>query len=75
VAAKIIVYAGEEEQYFTFISTEAYRAFPDWMDFREKSAEKITADSWLMRNLWDNRITKGKGWATIPKRIMRVQDR
>ena len=22
-----------------------------------------------MRNLWDNRITKGKGWVTIPKKL------
>ena len=69
VAAKVIVYAGEEEQYFTFISPEAYQALSDWMSFREKCGEKITVDSWLMRNLWDNRITKGKGWATIPKKL------
>lgn len=36
VAAKIMVYSGEEEQYFTFISPEAYRALADWMTFREK---------------------------------------
>lgn len=29
LAAKIVVYAGEEEQYFTFISPEAYRALAD----------------------------------------------
>ncbi|MFL6379589.1 MAG: hypothetical protein ACJ72R_19310 [Nitrososphaeraceae archaeon] len=69
IAAKVIVYAGEEEQYFTFMSPEAYRALGDWMSFREKCGEKITADSWVMRNLWDNRITKGKGWATIPKKL------
>ena len=69
VAAKVMVYAGEEEQYFTFISPEAYRALADWMSFREKCGEKITSDSWIMRNLWDNRITKGKGWATIPKKL------
>ena len=69
VAAKIMVYAGEEEQYFTFISPEAYRALAGWMTFREKCGEKITSDSWVMRNLWDNRITKGKGWVTIPKKL------
>jgi hypothetical protein len=69
VAAKVMVYAGEEEQYFTFISPEAYRALSDWMSFREKCGEKITGESWVMRNLWDNRITKGKGWATIPKKL------
>jgi hypothetical protein len=69
VAAKIMVYAGEEEQYFTFISPEAYRALADWMTLREKCGEKITSDSWVMRNLWDNRIAKGKGWVTIPKKL------
>jgi integrase len=69
LAAKVLVYAGEEEQYFTFISPESYRALTNWMSFREKSGEKISGDSWIMRNLWDNRITKGKGWATIPKKL------
>jgi hypothetical protein len=69
IAAKLIVYAGEEEQYFTFMSPEAYRSAADWMIFREKCGEKITADSWVIRNLWDNRVTKGKGWATIPKKL------
>ena len=39
------------------------------MSFRDKCGEKITGDSWIMRNLWDNRVTKGKGWATIPKKL------
>jgi hypothetical protein len=69
IAAKILVYAGEEEQYFTYISSEAYQALADWMNFRQKSGETINQDSWVMRNLWDNRITKGKGWVTIPKKL------
>ena len=39
------------------------------MDFRKKSGEAINPDSWVMRNLWDNRVTKGKGWVTIPKKL------
>jgi hypothetical protein len=39
------------------------------MNFRQESGEKINPDSWVMRNLWDNRITKGKGWVTIPKKL------
>jgi integrase len=59
----------EEEQYSTYISPEAYKALEDWMNFRQKSGETINSDSWVMRNLWDNRITKGKGWVTIPKKL------
>jgi integrase len=68
-AAKVLVYAGEDEQYNTYISPEAYRALTDWIDFRRKSGEIINSDSWVMRNLWDNRVTKGKGWITIPKKL------
>ena len=52
VAAKIIVYAGEDEQYYSFVSPEAYLALKEWMDFRASYGEKITCDSWLMRDLW-----------------------
>jgi hypothetical protein len=39
------------------------------MNFRQKSGENLNPDSWIMRNLWDNRIPKGKGWLTIPKKL------
>ena len=50
VAAKLIVYAGEPDEYFTFISPEAFAALESWMNFRKKSGESINAESWLMRN-------------------------
>ena len=34
IAAKIIVYAGDLEQYFSFISVEAYLELKKWMEFR-----------------------------------------
>jgi hypothetical protein len=37
VAAKMIVYAGDPEEYFTFITLEAYRALAGWMKFRKDS--------------------------------------
>jgi integrase len=32
LAAKIIVYAGEEDEYFSFISAEAYKELKSWID-------------------------------------------
>jgi len=54
VAAKMIVYAGEPDEYFTFITAEAYFALESWMEFRKKSGESINGESWLMRNLWNS---------------------
>jgi hypothetical protein len=50
VAAKIIVYAGESEQYFSYISQEAWQELTKWIQYRERSGEKMTEDSWLMRD-------------------------
>jgi integrase len=33
LAAKMIVYSGEEEEYFTFISAEAWHELKKWMDY------------------------------------------
>jgi len=49
VAAKLIVYAGEPEQYFSFISPEAWRALKGYMDFRSVHGETIGPESPLLR--------------------------
>jgi hypothetical protein len=69
VAAKIIVYAGEPEQYFSYISWEAWRELTKWIQYRESSGERITEDSWLMRDLWDTRVVQGRGIVCRPKRL------
>ena len=66
---KIIVYADDDEQYFSFITREAYDSLNEWMSYRSACGEKITGDSWLMRNLWDVTTPKGKGVVTIPKKL------
>jgi hypothetical protein len=45
IAAKIIVYAGEFEQHYSFVTNEAYHSLKVWMDFRESYGEKITGES------------------------------
>jgi integrase len=69
IAAKMIVYAGEDDEYFTFISPEALQALNDWMSYRQTSGELINNDSWVMRDLWDTRVAQGRGLVTKPKKL------
>jgi hypothetical protein len=71
VAAKIIVYSGEEDdEYFSFISLEALDELQNWMKYRESSGEVINDNSWLMRDLWDTRVPQGRGLVTHPKKLV-----
>ena len=69
IAAKIRVYADEEEEYISFISLEAYSHLKEWMNYRKEAGELVTEESWLMRNLWDVTTPMGKGLATIPVKL------
>jgi hypothetical protein len=55
VTAKIIVYAGDDEEYFSFITQEAYYELQKWMQYRQDSGEEIHENSWVMRQLWDTK--------------------
>jgi hypothetical protein len=75
IAAKVVIYAEEEDEYYTFITPEAYSALKDWMDFRSSYGEKITGDSWLMRDLWQTTNQNyGARWglATNPKKLQSI---
>ena len=55
VAAKIIVYAGDDEEYFSFITPEAYHQLEKWMNYRSECGENIDEKSWVMRQLWNTK--------------------
>jgi predicted DNA-binding protein (UPF0278 family) len=56
----MIVYAGEDDSYITYITPSAYRELTEWMKYREESGEIITSESWVMRDLWDTRVKISK---------------
>jgi len=72
LAAKIIVYGGDNDEYYSFITPEAYMAVKDWMEFRSSYGEKISGESWVMRDIWQTtNIVYGAnlGLATFPRKL------
>lgn len=69
VGAKLIVYAGESEEYFTFITLEAYLELKKWMGYRKQCGENINLDSCIMRNRWDKKKGYSRGLISIPKKL------
>jgi hypothetical protein len=76
IAAKLIIYPGDHEEYFTFISPEAYHALEEWINLRKNYGEEINGESWVMRDVWQ--ITnleyseRGKGIAKSPRKLQSI---
>ena len=72
IAAKIIVYAGTKEEYYSFITQEAFKTLEEYIEFRDSCGEKITGESWLIRDTWKSTNVKFQnrgGLATVPRKL------
>ena len=68
ITARLKIYAGQPEQYFTFISGEAYLEIQKYFQFRESQGERLTGKSPILRDLI--RGDKGGfGEPHLPKRL------
>jgi integrase len=71
LGAKILVYAGDNEQYYSFITPEAYNYLESYINYRILHGEHVDGDSWVIRNTFESQIKKGSnvGKATEPRQL------
>src|SRR5438034_246289 len=67
--AKMIVYAGDEDEYLTFLTAEAYFELEKWMAYRSQCGESISDKSWIMRHIWNTKKGHMHGLATAPRKL------
>jgi hypothetical protein len=71
-AAKIMLYADDGEQYWSYLTPEAYHELEKYLEFRKSWGEDINDESPVIRNLFrtSNVSYKGKmGMAKYPKAL------
>jgi integrase len=66
VAGKIIVYAGEEDEYFVFITVHKLE---NWREYRIHAGETVTKESWIMRNTWNTKKGYTRGLVSAPIKL------
>jgi hypothetical protein len=69
IAAKIIVYPGTEDEYFSFITPEVYNELEKWKEYRIHSGESVTKESWIMRNIWNTKKGYTRGLVSAPVKL------
>ncbi|HET7147435.1 MAG TPA: hypothetical protein VFI73_02950 [Candidatus Nitrosopolaris sp.] len=72
IVAKLLICPSDPEAYYTFITPTAYFALKEWIDYRTAHGERITEESWLMRDLWQTTdMNHGAkfGVLTYPKQL------
>jgi integrase len=69
IAAKLTVYAGEQDEYFSFITPEAFSELESWINYRKESGEVIDKNTWVMRQLWNTKEGYYHGYVTEPIKL------
>jgi len=69
VAAKVTVYAGEEDEYISFITPESFYELERWISYRREAGEVIDKNTWVMRQLWNTKEGYYHGIVTEPIKL------
>jgi integrase len=69
VAGRLVVYAGDPEQYAAFITYEACTALDKYLEFRKEHDENVDNSSPLFRDAFDPIITTHHTSGKIPKEM------
>ncbi len=73
VAARLTVYAGDDvDEYFSFITSEAYSYVEEWINFRKQCGEPVTPESWILRNIWNSKKGCKLGTIKDPRKLQSV---